>query len=270
MLEKLPNLYLSDEQKRILDGLVLLDPRWLTEMMKHVMEIKAGRGPELTNEEQLRLEDTGCAELSLLKRCWSIDGDEDAFHRLLLMLQAFCLVFPLPEPEIFPASQPCSLQQGSKAMEEIPKKPSCPSLPLSQVYLIPSKLSAKKFSESLTRNFDFSFEFDFGGFLPDEVYHRFLCLMLKKSTGEHSGKFTAKHFKIYNVENCNWVVRMSGSKLQVWVKHGERFVDLLPHPLCTTLFVHVGTLLHLRPMSTLSTWTSCRRFAKEREAVCRA
>jgi hypothetical protein len=64
-------------------------------MMRKVMELKAGRGPEMTNNKQIFLENTGCAELSLLKRCWS-DLEEEDFHKLMLMLQSFCLVFPLP------------------------------------------------------------------------------------------------------------------------------------------------------------------------------
>ena len=232
---KLPALYLKEEEKEVLDDLILINPRWLTEMMKKVVELKAGRGAEMTNAEQILLEDTGCAKLSLLKRCWSNLGDED-FHRLILMLQSFCLVYPLPKsPEKDDTKPLCAqlnptpcvlLQPDQQSLKEEPGQ-SAFSLPsLNQTYLIPSKLQEKEFDkDQLTKYFNFSFEFDFRGFLPVEVYHRLLCLMLKKLP-QRSRKpryiFTANHFKIYEVEGCNWVVQMVSSKLHVWVKHGER------------------------------------------------
>ena len=197
---KLPKLYLSDEQQKALDNLILLDPNQLTKMMRIVMELKMGRGCTFTNQEKKYLEETGRAKLSLLRKCWQDYRDD--FDNLILMLQSFCLVFPLPAPT-------AKLDTPTTDTE----------------YLIPSKLCLKKFHECHVRNFNFSFEFDFGGFLPEEVYHRLLCLMLKQVPGgsnQLEGKFTAKYFKIYDVKNCNWVVQMKNSKLRVWVKHSER------------------------------------------------
>ena len=219
----LPALYLKEEEKKVLDDLILLSPHWLTTMMRNVMELKAGRGLDMTNEELMCLEKTGCAELNLLKRCWPDLGDED-FHKLVLMLQSFCLVFPLPEPETKDGAQMHS-QPDEPSQQETPVKSHSFTRQPNQVYLIPSKLKSEEFDEKLANMFNVSFQFDFGGFLPEEVYHRLLCLMLKKLPKRNQKLkeiFTANYFKIYRVEKCNWVVRMVNSKLCVWVKHGER------------------------------------------------
>ena len=171
----------------------------------------------MTNQKQIRLKRTGCAELSLLTACWSDLGDED-FHRLILMLQSFCLVYPLPKP----AENEVPRAQLQQSLKEEPGQFPSSLPPLNQVYLIPSKLQQEDFDKDQLTKF-FSFEFDFGGFLPVEIYHRLLCLMLKKLPHTNrKQRFSSKYFKLYGVENCNWVIQMVGSKLCVWVKHGER------------------------------------------------
>ena len=223
----------------------------------------------MTNDKQIFLENTGCAELSLLKRCWSDLGEED-FHRLMLMLQSFCLVFPLPKrAEKDDTQTPCA-QVKPDQQEEPEKSPSLP--PLNQMYLIPSKLQSETFNQDLTKNFNLSFQFDFGGFLPEEVYHRLLCLMLKKlpkMSGKHKDLFTTNFFKIYGVENCNWVVQMVSSKLCVWVKHEERYISIALLFPCIMSFLFPLVLFRHPPTSTLSTWTTCKRYAMKTEAVCR-
>jgi hypothetical protein len=315
---KHPALYLTEEEREELGGLVLLDPGWLTRMMRNVMELKPGRGYKLTNTELEDLRATGQAKLSLLRKCWSELSNGD-FRRLVLMLQSFCLVFPLHEAPsqppaatstLSPAAQPDPVPLGAgqdsqpvqpdpaplgagqdsqpahpdpaplgagqdsqpvqpdpaplgagqdsqpahpdpaplgagqdsqpaqpdpgplgAGQDSQPVQPDPAPLGAGQdsqpesssvsntVYLIPSKLSFEKFDQCINNKFDLSFVFDFRGFLPEEVYHRLLCLMLKKSRNPKKGKFTAQHLKVYNVEKCNWVVEMVKSKLNVWVKY---------------------------------------------------
>lgn len=161
------------------------------------MEINPGRG-KLTNVDQKRLEDTGCVECRALKKCWSNLADEE-FDTLILMLQSFCLVYPLRDP--------CDKSSWDKPNQD---------------YLIPSKLIFTEFDEALKTNFSLSFTIDFCGFLPDEVYHRFLCLMIKESKFVRgTSQYTAQHFVICDVEDCNWIVQMKGSSLLVWVRHGK-------------------------------------------------
>ena len=257
--EKLPTLFLTTEEKVVLDGLVLLNPAWLTNMMRAVMELQTGKGCKLTNEEIHRLNVSACAKASVLKRCWNELNDAE-FDKLMLMLQSFCLIYPLPVSELQAAKEQSptatagisSLDTGSPQAIHSLEKASCKqsstttagssspdkqdtesstainweekvSSTLDKVYLIPSKLCVDPpcISKSHKKLFNFTFEFDFGGFLPVEVYHRLLCLMLKNQScsTKSKGRFTANFFKIHGVEECNWLVRMTGSKLLVSVKY---------------------------------------------------
>ena len=183
------------------------------------MELKTGKGSKLTNDEMAKLEETGRAKLSVLRKCW-LDLRED-FPKFILMLQSFCLVFPLPEPAIEPTGTAMSSRQGElDPPDDITPVPD-------RVYLIPSKLRREEFNATCITNFNFPFEFDFRGFLPDEVYYRLLCLMLKDTlgrSGKGKGVFTATYFKICGVQKCNWVVQMVDCKLRVWVKYPKRYI----------------------------------------------
>jgi ankyrin repeat protein/GTPase SAR1 family protein len=235
---KLPSLYLNEEEKKTLDGLILLDPTWLMKMMRVVIELSPGTG-SLPNDEMKAFGETGCAKVSLLRTCWK-ELSDDAFHKLCLMLQSFCLLFPLPfheSPEMSTEgdAEP-SQMTDCHCEEQTSSKPET-------VYLIPSKLcvAPQPTTESINKAFKFTFVFDFHGFLPVEVYHRLLCLMLKnQSCGPKlKGTFTAEYFKVYGVHNCNWMVQMVDSKLRVSVKFPQ--CDKFP-PSTYVLQIHVDYL----------------------------
>ena len=223
---KLPSLYLNEEEKKTLDGLILLDPTWLMKMMRVVIELRPGTG-SLPNDEMKAFGETGCAKASLLKSCWK-ELPDDAFHKLCLMLQSFCLLFPLPfheSPEMPPVmstegdAEPSQVTDCRQSEEQTSSKPET-------VYLIPSKLcvAPQPTTESINKAFNFTFVFDFHGFLPVEVYHRLLCLMLKNQIcdSKTKGTFTAEYFQVYGVHNCNWMVQMVDSKLRVSVRFPQR------------------------------------------------
>ena len=230
-VEKHPALYLTDEEKKKLDDLVLLDPSWLTEMMRNVIELKPGKGSVLPNDEKLEIEKTGCAKLSTLKKaCWS-DLSEVDFANLILMLQSFCLIFPLPPSEVPPSARSGSIPESSSQNQtntvlDHSQSEGQASSKLDTFYLIPSKLSlCPHLGQHCNKKFkaNFSFVFDFGGFLPEQVYHRLLCLMLKTQSKNSSlkskGEFTAQYFIIKDVEKCNWMVEKVHCKLRVSVLH---------------------------------------------------
>lgn len=224
-----PSLYLTDEQKKKLDNLILLDPDWLTRMMRNVMKLQTGRGSELSNNEKLELKKTGCVRLSSLRKsCWNELNDGD-FANLILMLQSFCLIFPLHQCE-FPAPVQSSITPVNVSSTQdltdtrvihhtLHEEP--PSTISDTFYLIPSKLcnDISQPPDELLCGFKFSFVFDFFGFLPEQVYHRLLCLMLKRRCAitKPREEFTAKYFIIKGVEDCNWIVQMVDAKLHVWV-----------------------------------------------------
>lgn len=224
-------LYLNEKEKRRLDGLILLDPTWLTKMMRIVMELKTGKGKKLPNDEKEELKTTARIKLCSLRRCWG-ELEDDVFHQLCLILQSFCLIFPLPVDELHapersastPTSSTPAQQELSQVLDRSQSEGQASSYP-DTVYLIPSKLNDKPFDESLKKSFNFTFMFDFCGFFPVEVYHRLLCLMLKnqRSGPIPKGTFTAKYFLIKGVHDCNWIVQMIGSKLRVSVKYPKRY-----------------------------------------------
>ena len=225
--EKHPELYLTSEQKEKLDSLVLLDPSWLTEMMRNVMELQTGKGSKLANYEILEVEKTGCAKLSLLRKCCWNELNDDDFANLILMLQSFCLIFPLPSseaPPSFGSSSTSILSTQDKAHAHHSQSEEQTSLMLDTLYLIPSKLHTDV--DQPCGNYKFSFVFDFGGFLPEQVYHRLLCLMLKRQSEtvgfKLKGEFTAQYFKIKGVEKCNWMIQKIKSKLCVSVLYSQR------------------------------------------------
>ena len=222
---KLPTLYLSEEQKKVLDELILLDPAWLTKMMRIVMELKAGKGSKLTNQEKDKFEKTGCAKLSLLRKCWSGLSNE-YFDKLMLMLQAFCLVFPLPAGDSHAATgQSSATPPACQADHGENDRQACHTQD-NILYLIPSKLATVNTQPTDDSDFNFTFVFDFGGFLPVEVYHRLLCLMLKNHNCASTTyeTFTANYFEINGGEDCSWFVRMVDSKLYMSVYYSpERY-----------------------------------------------
>lgn len=219
---------MDEKENEKLDNLILLDVTWLTKMMRIVMELKTGKGYKLTNEEIRELETTGCAKESLLRRCWD-NLNDDVFHQLCLIMQSFCLIFPLPVYEV-PAVQQLAgtakFEEGihsSQVLNQIQSGGQISSKP-ETVYLIPSKLSIKPIDRTLKDTFKINFVFDFHGFLPVEVYHRLLCLMLKKQTlgPKPKGEFTAQYFVIKVLHKCNWLVWMIGSELRVSLKCPKR------------------------------------------------
>ena len=233
--EKLPTLYLSEEEKKVLDDLVLLDPTWLTKVMRTVLELKlhVGTGSSMTNAEMLEFKKTATADASLLRKCWEEFTDEvHVFRQLCLMLQSFCLIFPLPQSESQPpersSSTPASSQSaeqgsGTQQINRSQSEGQPPSKPVT-TYLIPSMLPELPCptDESLKKSYDFSFSFDFRGFLPVEVYHRLLCLMMrdqkKEKTRKSKDMFTAEFFQVKCIQECNWMVQRIDSKLRVFVK----------------------------------------------------
>ena len=195
-------------------------------MMRVVIELQSGTGP-LPNYETDAFGKTACAKVSLLRTCWK-ELPDDVFHQLCLMLQSFCLLFPLPMAESPDIPPVMPTQKGAEPLQDTDHSESegRTSLKPETVYLIPSKLcdDCQPTDESISKSFKITFVFDFHGFLPVEVYHRLLCLMLKnQSRGlKPKGTFTAKYFKVYHVHKCNWMVQMVGSKLWVSVKFPQR------------------------------------------------
>ena len=207
------------------------------------MELKTGAGP-LKNDEVQELQKTATADANLLRKCWEEFTDEvHVFRQLCLMLQSFCLIFPLPQSESLPPERSLSMPASSQASSQSAERGSAtqqinrsesegqpPSKPVT-TYLIPSMLPEKPrpTDESLKKLYNFSFSFNFRGFLPVEVYHRLLCLMMrdqKHKALKSRREFTSDFFQINCVHKCNWMVQMMDSKLKVSVICHPQYVSL--------------------------------------------
>jgi len=62
-----------------------------------------------------------------------------------------------------------------------------------------------------------TFYFDFQGFLPVEVFNRFVCLMLARSqakcTTSRLPEFSATCCRFYEIEGCNWKLEIEAGHL---------------------------------------------------------
>jgi len=230
---KLPTLFLGESEKEQLADLVLLDPKWLITLMKLVMELEDGAA-NYKGEDLRNLKNAGIARAALLRDCWQeyLTTDTDIlFRQLCLMLQAYCLIYPIRgdvEPEIA-----CPNRSHSDN-HEIAAIAVRPSLSHSQSdgstdttandlkFLVPCKLPEK--IEAKDRLPWITFYFDFQGFLPVEIFNRFVCLMLARSQAkstkrrEPSFKFSATCCRFYQVEGCNWQVERGVSETDHMLK----------------------------------------------------
>ena len=135
-------------------------------MMKVIMELTTKNDEaHLSNEQVLKLTEEGIADFKVLEVCWnrflptSDSPSVVTIGHLCLIFQAYCLICPLPRDEDSSVS------------------PSNP--PADQKFLIPCKLPDEITDDRICRiaeKYEF-FYFDFNEFLPDEIYHRLICLI---------------------------------------------------------------------------------------------
>ena len=228
--------------------------------MKQVMELKIGTSTN-PNMDINELNEKGTAKVEILEKCWAElykEGQDVSFKLLLLLLQSFCLIFPIARsgplspqkphaspkgavssqlpaaasPRSFsdsPTSTPTEYSQYAQQDDQTSKmtttSPSEASLATERVatYLIPSMLphGDSPPSAELIARCKKAFYFDFKGFLPDEVYHRLLCLMLRDKPTKNTSELpvTANYFKINGVQGCNWLIKKKDTKLEVFVAY---------------------------------------------------
>ena len=190
-VDELSSLLLSEDEKRQLDSFVLLNPKWLIEVMKRVMELP--KADQKYNEKDLRdLKRTGIANMSLLKECWKGCYDEApnsmcSFSQLCLILQAYCLVFPL---------QPQTAQQLSSQS------------PRDVKFLIPSMLPSEAVSKCNYLAREKAFYFDFHGFLPAQIFYHLICLLTKSQRETQLPKFSATQCIFDNIEGRRYQLDM--------------------------------------------------------------
>ena len=201
-LEFLPRLFLDkDEDYKELCDLIILNPTWLMTAMKGVVELgsKTAENVEcLRTNQMLKFEKDGIADLDVFTACWkrsveSLPKGSITVHHLCQIFQAYCLIFPV---------QPGQLE--------------------SQKFIVPCKLpftikdhNVYKVAKSFA-----AFYFDFYDFLPDEVYHRLICLAWKNSSSKKRGlgKILSKRSCFFaNLFDTNCVIEQEHQQLKIMI-----------------------------------------------------
>lgn len=205
----MPTLYLSKEEQKELAELIILDSVWLTRVMRAVVELdtddySGDRIPAVT------LVEDGIASEELLMKIWAeflgdTDDRDQAFHHLCTILKAYCLIYPLkknaiPNLEDRPEEPPSPGDSFSHSESE---RRSAVAI-LNKDFLIPCMLP-----ETVERKDDshlnwIMFFFDFEKFLPEVLYHRFLCQLLADC---HTSPQCYKSWSQFNnIHGCNWKI----------------------------------------------------------------
>ena len=208
-------MFFDKNEKKELQGLVLLDPKWLLEVMRTVMELgidaKGYRGQDTRD-----LDKKGVASATLLKTCWESilkDGSECSFLQLSLILQAYGLIFPINIPDNASSNPPLRSASDPAVMSQTTPTTHSQSggvgLHPRERFLVPCRIPEKSDVKHLT---GLTFFIDFQGFLPVEIFHRLICLMLNKSrsvpvvVGKLMLNSTCCYFP--HVENCQWRIEV--------------------------------------------------------------
>jgi len=227
-VEELPTLFLEEWEQQQLADLVLLDPKWLITLMRIVMELEDGAN-DYTGEDLRDLKETGIARAVLLRDCWkeyhSTDNDV-SFRQLCLMLQAYCLIYPVrgdvgrcfPHPTQSD-NHKISTTTAAASHNLSHSQSVCGADTTADNFLVPCKLPQKdRMKKDHLPNLPWiTFYFDFQGFLPVEIFNRFVCLMLARSqakcTTSRLPEFSATCCRFYEIEGCNWKLEIEAGHL---------------------------------------------------------
>lgn len=205
--ELLPCLFISEEERAKLAGLVLLDPTWLFHIMKNVVELdyRSSIKGQLIRE----LRETGIASRELLQQCWSeylCEPIEDSFNQMRLMMQAECLIHPIKLVPESSTDQPST--DASSELQSSPPKPADNK----SLYLVPSKMPDKVKKELASKSPRWvTFYFDFQKFLPEVIFHRVICLLLAVSQANPSfdNPYLSKSMcQFTRIDSCHWKVEL--------------------------------------------------------------
>ena len=179
------------------------------------MELRNFKGDQMYLGEDIKEVNKGVASVSLLEKCWKGCYSQSAdhgcsFEQLCLILQAYCLIYPLP------IAPPPSQSQSDPVTSSRTTEPS------NAKFLVPCMLSIANTEISGDKIPKITFYFDFCGFLPAEIFHRFICLMLKKSTPQSRGRkrdpeFSATRCKFPNVNGRKWEIELESHRLKISV-----------------------------------------------------
>ncbi len=192
--ERVSKLFLSEEDAKKIEELVIIDPKMLIEIMKIIMELSKDSDIILSGIEERNLQNGMISFAVLEKLCQQIlkSGIVDA-TTLSVILQAFCLIYPTSGNDSQADSASCHSES-----------------PTNKCFVIPSMLPELQDEELAQRSLPWmEFYFDFEKFLPVEVYHRLVC-MLMAAAQKRRGKIRVSRFLCCfdGVHDCKWKVEL--------------------------------------------------------------
>ena len=202
LAEFLPRLFLNDESHKELVDLVVLTPQWLMEAMRVIMELNIKDDvTELSTSQLQNLEKSGVADYEVLYACWKkmLSASESpciTVRHLCLIFQAYCLIYPI-------------------------KGTLCAAKSEVQKYIIPCKLP-KNIDDDVFKKMKkyATFFFDFYKFLPEEIYHRLICLASTYSKVKIQEVYDCYSKEICffsNLEGTRWIIQMELEKQRLKV-----------------------------------------------------
>ncbi len=203
-IECLPRVFLKEEERNLIQHLVILHPHWLITVMRVIVEIKPDDNYEGIANEHIRSLREGVAYMEIFKDFLKkfISGSSDniiTLDHLLLILRSYCLIFPL-QPESNTLSSPEGAEGAASSLK----------------YIIPSKLLYDLHVKDVTIPEEecLVFYFDFRQFLPDEIYHRLMCLASEASKPKigECNKFSKQRCMFYNLHGTNWIIKLEREK----------------------------------------------------------
>jgi ankyrin repeat protein/GTPase SAR1 family protein len=210
----IPNVFLSEEDKEKLKDVILCGPQRLADKMKEVIQLS--KHIDKLDAIESDLFQKSIATRSSLETVFfgkNPPVDENYLEYICLFLRAYGLLFPIDKEESDKTEDgktqffvPCCLQ-------DLPKQSGIPPLALKR-YL--------------------SFEFDFDGYLPDELFIRFVCMAASEATSSRlrsPGTGRGVDYQLTrnycNVDNWkepgdSWEIWHNASTMKVFVKPPHR------------------------------------------------
>ncbi len=209
--ERVSKLLLSEKDTEKIKELVIIDPKMLIEIMKMIMELLSKDSDNILSGEEERNLQSGIISFAVLERlCQQIlKSDIVDATTLSVILQAYCLIHPTSGNDSQANSASCHSDS-----------------PTNKCFVIPSmlpELQGDMIEELAQSNIPWmEFYFDFEKFLPVEVYHRLVC-MLMAAAQNHCGKSHVSRFLCcFMVHGCKWKVELE--TLQHRLKISVRYI----------------------------------------------
>ena len=255
VIEHLSRLFLKKEERQQLQNFIVLRPQWLMSVMRVIIELgPAKKGKNLTGSQVQCLEDNGIADSKLLATCWekyisSGPGSPELepsscfqLHHLCLILQAYCLIYPITTDvtdvvtTVDVNTADATDVSAANATSEVSTAGTgngatgdalttvAGDRPTDQKYMIPYRLPDTFNGDDcleLIDNMEYAtFYFDFYQFLPDQIYHRLICLAIARADPPCGcyNQYSCKKCNFFGLEETNWVIEIEESTHRLKIK----------------------------------------------------